>query len=193
MRGHVIRAFIAISVPSHISQRCQLIGDSLRELNLDCRFVKTRFIHLTLQFFGDVSEEKIPLIGKIMQETGREVVSFNLEVRKLGVFPNLSRPRIVWISVHPVDILGDLQKVLKERMRQIGFTCDGKLFHPHLTLLRLRSIRNSVALMEYVKEEGVGEQAGIFKVEEIHLCQSILKIDGAEYHKLVTTRLESEC
>ena len=63
----MIRAFIAISVPSHISQRCQLIGDSLRELNLDCRFVKTRFIHLTLQFLGDVSEEKIPLIGKIMQ------------------------------------------------------------------------------------------------------------------------------
>ncbi len=185
----MIRCFIAIAVPDSVLQRCQEISHRLRELNREGRFAQTPSIHLTLQFLGNVHEEMIPSIEKILRETGRAVRPFNLEVRKLGVFPNLSSPRVLWIGVHPVDTVSDLQGRLQEGFNPLGFTSEDRSFHPHLTLLRLKSRKNLSSLIGYVEGEGAGEQAGGLKVEEIHLYQSILKPDGAEYRKLVTAKL----
>lgn len=188
----MIRAFIAISVPESVLQRCREISVRLRELNLEGRFSQTQSTHLTLQFLGNVEEQKIAPIEKILRETGRVVKPFSVEVRKLGVFPNLSRPRVLWIGVHPVDTVSDLQRRLQDRLKSLGFPGEDRPFHPHLTLLRLKSRKNLSALIEYVEGKGAGEQAGVLKVEEVHLYQSILKPDGAEYRQLVTARLGGE-
>ena len=171
----MIRAFIAIAVPESILRRCREISDDLREFNLEGRFTPTRSIHLTLQFLGNIEKEQIPPIEKILQETGRESMSFSLEVGKLGVFPNPSRPRVVWIGVHPIDILKDLQRNLQERLEPLGFPGEERPFHPHLTLVRLKSRKNVSHLIEYVEGEGTGEEAGVLEVKEVHLYQSILK------------------
>jgi 2'-5' RNA ligase len=188
----MIRAFIAITVNESILGRCREISDGLRELNLEGRFAQTRSIHLTLNFLGNIEEEKLPAIEKILRETAGEVKPFKVEFRKLGAFPNLSRIRVVWIGVHPVDLLVDLQGKLQERLKPLGFPGEDRPFNPHLTLLRLKSQKNLSGLIEYVEGEGAGEQAGLLVVEEVHLYQSILKPGGAEYRKLVTARLGEE-
>lgn len=188
----MIRAFIAVSVPESILHGCREISDRLRELNLKGRFAKTRSIHLTLQFLGNIAEEKVAQIENVLQESARQAMPFSLEVGKLGVFPNLSRPRVLWIGVHPVDILSDLQGKLQQRLELLGFPGQDRPFHPHLTLLRFKSRKNLSALIENVEGKGADEQAGVFKVEEVHLYQSILKPDGAEYRKLVTAKLGRE-
>ena len=187
----MIRAFIAIAVPESVLGRCRQISDRLQELDLDGRFAKTQSIHLTLQFLGNVVEEQITPIEKILQETGREAMPFSLEVKRLGVFPNLKRPRVLWVGIQPVDILSDLQVKLQKRLKPLGFPGEDRPFHPHLTLLRLKSRRNLSGLVEYLEGEGKGEQVGVFNVEEVHLYQSILKPDGARYRKLATARLGS--
>ena len=185
----MIRAFVAVSVPDSVLQRCREIGDRLRELNLEGQFARTRSIHLTLQFLGNITEKKVAPIEKVLQETGGEVLPFSLEIRRLGAFPNLSKPRILWIGVYPVEILSDLQGRLQKRLEPLGFPGQDRPFHPHLTLVRFKSRRNLSALIEYVEGKGADEQAGVLKVEEVHLYQSILKPDGAEYRNLVTVKL----
>ena len=185
----MIRAFIAVAVPESILGRCQEISDRLRELDLDGRFAKTQSMHLTLKFLGNIEEEKVPSIEEVLEGRGKETTPFSAEVRQVGVFPHLGNPRVVWVGLQPPDAVNELQKKIQEDLKPLGFATENREFHPHLTLLRLKSRRNLPRLIQYVHGEGAGEAAGTIRVEEIHLYQSILKPDGAEYRQLVTAKL----
>ena len=184
-----MRSFIAIAVPESVLKSCQDIMVQLRNLNLQGRFAKTQSIHLTLQFLGNVEEEQIPGITEILEQAGKGVTPFDLEVGRLGVFPHLTHPRVVWIGVEPVDALTTLQSKIQQGLEPLGFPKENRDFHPHLTLLRLRSRKNLRQLAQYIDTEGPGLRAGVIQAEQIHLYQSILKPQGAEYRKFFTARL----
>ncbi len=185
----MIRAFIAIAVPESVLKSCQDIMAQLRGLNLQGRFAKTGSIHLTLQFLGNIEEDPIVGIAQVLKQAGREVAPFDLQVGRLGVFPQLANPRVVWIGAEPVDELMTLQSKIQRGLESLGFPRERSDFHPHLTLLRLKSRKNLGGLREYLQAEGPHQQAGVIQVEEMHLYQSILKREGAEYLKLLTARL----
>ncbi len=186
-----IRAFIAIAVPESVLRRCQQISADLRKLNLEGRFAQIQSLHLTLQFLGNIEEAKLAGIREALEDTGKEVAPFEVEICQLGVFPHLVQPRVVWVGVEPVDALKDLQSRLQQRLERLGFPKENREFHPHLTLLRLKSRKNLPRLIQYVQGDGACEKEGRIGVREIHLYQSILKPGGAEYRKLLTARLEN--
>ncbi len=184
-----MRAFIAVAVPELVLKSCQDIVAQLKGLNLQGRFAKTRSMHLTLHFLGNIEEEQIPGIAEILEQAGKGVTPFDLEVRQLGVFPQLTNPRVVWIRVEPIDALLTLQSKIQQGLEPLGFPKENRDFHPHLTLLRLKSRKNLRRLAQYIETEGPGLRVGVIKAEQIHLYQSILKPQGAEYRKLFTARL----
>ncbi len=181
-----MRAFIAVAVPESVLKSCQDIVAQLKGLNLQGRFAKTRSMHLTLHFLGNIEEEQIPGIAEILEQAGKGVTPFDLEVSRLGVFPHLTHPRVVWIGVEPVDGLMKLQSKIQEGLEPLGFPKENRDFHPHLTLLRLKSRKNLRRLAQYIETEGPGLRAGVIQAEQIHLYQSILKPQGAEYRQLLT-------
>ena len=185
----MIRAFIAIAVPESVLRSCEELMARLRRLKLQGRFTRTRSMHLTLQFLGNVEEEQIPGITEILEQAGKGVTPFDLEMGRLGVFPHLTHPRVVWIGVEPVDALTTLQSKIQQGLEPLGFPKENLDFHPHLTLLRLKSRKNLRQLAQYIDTEGPGLRAGVIRAEQIHLYQSILKPQGAEYRKLCTARL----
>ncbi len=185
----MIRAFIAIAVPESVLRSCAEIMAQLKKVNLYGRFAKTQSIHLTLQFLGNIEEDQIAGIAQVLEQAGKEVVPFDLEMGQLGVFPHLANPRVVWIGVEPVDAIMKLQSKIQQGLEPLGFPKENRDFHAHLTLLRLKSRKNLGGLREYLQAEGSPQQAGVIQVEEIHLYQSILKREGAEYLKLLTARL----
>jgi len=184
-----VRAFIAIAVPESLLKSCQDIVAQLRGLNLQGRFAKTQSIHLTLQFLGNIEEDQVVGIAQVLEQAGREVAPFDLEVGRLGVFPQLANPRVVWLGVEPVDGLLKLQSKIQRGLEPLGFPREKRDFHPHLTLFRLKSRKNLSPLTEYLKAEGPHQKACMIQAEQIHLYQSILKPQGAEYLKLFTARL----
>ncbi len=181
-----MRAFIAVAVPESVLKSCQDIVAQFKGLNLQGRFAKTRSMHLTLHFLGNIEEEQIPGIAEILEQAGKGVTPFDLEVGRLGVFPHLTHPRVVWIGVEPVDGLMKLQSKIQQGLEPLGFPKENRDFHPHLTLLRLKSRKNLRRLAQYIETEGPGLRVGVIKAEQIHLYQSILKPQGAEYRQLLT-------
>ena len=161
----------------------------LKGLNLQGRFAKTRSMHLTLQFLGNIEEEQIPGIAEILEQAGQGVAPFDLEVGRLGVFPHLTHPRVAWIGVEPIDALMTLQSKIQQGLEPLGFPKENRDFHPHLTLLRVKSRKNLHQLAQYIETEGPGQRAGVIKAEQVHLYQSILKPQGAEYRQLLTCEL----
>ena len=181
-----VRAFIAIAVSEPVLNSCEEIMARLRNLNVHGRFSKTESIHLTLQFLGNIEEDQIVRIAQVLEQAGSGVAPFDLEVGRLGVFPHLTHPRVVWIGVEPVDGLMKLQSKIQQGLEPLGFPKENRDFHPHLTLLRLKSRKNLRQLAQYIDTEGPGLRAGVIQAEQIHLYQSILKPQGAEYRQLLT-------
>ena len=185
----MIRAFIAITLPDPILQRCQEISDRLRGLKLNGRFPKSESIHLTLKFLGNIKEEQVPTIAQVLENTAGESLPFHLKIQGVGAFPHIANPRVVWVAVEHNEALSEMQKRIEDRLQGLGFPKENRKFHPHLTLARLKSRKNLKDLIQYIQGEGVREKAGTVTVKEIHLYQSVLRPQGAEYRKLVTARL----
>ena len=113
--------------------------------------------------------------------------SFQLSIGGFGCFPNLRRPRVLWIGIQ--DPSGNLQKLHAEislGLAKLGFDREARTFHPHLTLGRVkRGVRREDVRGLSSKLEGVNVgKLGLFQVGGINLMRSDLQSTGAVYTRL---------
>ncbi len=133
-----VRAFLAIPFSEIILLQAQRVQRRLAEQLSQVRWVAPDAMHLTLRFFGDIPEESLDRIGKVMLSIGSLSVSFQAEVGGLGAFPSPGRARVIWLGIHGGQPLADLHGALEEGLTTIGLPGDGRPFAPHLTLGRIR-------------------------------------------------------
>jgi len=114
-----VRAFLAIAPPAEISQEIGKIQDRLkRSCPFDIRWLKPDSIHLTLKFFGNVSREDIIALTRVVEIHSSALTPLQLSVKKLGVFPSLQRPRVLWIGLEgDTAPLSTLQRNLEQAGR----------------------------------------------------------------------------
>ncbi len=141
-------------------------------------------MHLTLKFFGEIEDRRITKIEKSLDMAVDGISTFSLSVSGMGTFPDMRRPRVIWIGLkEDGSNLFRLQKGVEEELKNIGFPSDDRRFTPHITLGRIRSNKNIDKLLKLIEEEKTSE-LGSFKVSEVHLIKSELKPAGAEYTEL---------
>ena len=141
-------------------------------------------IHLTLKFLGEVDESKIKTISEELKKTVREHTSFESCIGKLGTFPTLLNPKIIWIGIRKnEDKINKLQQAIEKIMEPLGLKKETRAFSSHLTLGRVRSKKNIQKLTEKIKILSLPQFKPI-TVDRIVLFQSILKSSGAEYNIL---------
>ena len=150
-------------------------------------------IHLTLKFLGNIGLDRIDDITKTMETSALGVAPFQLEVKGLGVFPNLKRAQIAWVGVDgEVDRLKQLQQRIESNLATLGFAPESREFTPHLTLARLRD------RVSPDERQGFGqliartrfETAYGFNVDSINLMQSQLTREGAIYSRIRAVKLK---
>ena len=178
-----IRAFLAIEPPKEVLRKILDIQNRLRKLsaNMDIRWVKTDGMHLTLKFLGDVPEKDVPAISSAAGGAASSTGPLGFSVSGLGVFPDIRRPRVVFLEIKgDVDKLASLQKKIESALAAIGFPEETRPFRPHLTLGRIRSAKGTA---ELEKELGKSDfyTAGQFAAKELCLFKSDLTPHGAVY------------
>ncbi|MEK6534878.1 MAG: RNA 2',3'-cyclic phosphodiesterase [Thermodesulfobacteriota bacterium] len=180
-----IRAFLALDPPEEILREIERIQDRLRKLiRGDLRWVRPEGIHLTLKFFGDVSENAVVNISVVAGQAAAAVGSFELAIGGTGVFPDPSRPRVVWLGMNgEVARLVTFQQGLERALREIGFPPEERPFRPHLTLGRIKSPKGLTGLAEALEKEKT-VTAGRFTASGLSLFQSELTPRGAVYTRL---------
>ena len=185
----MIRSFLAIELPRAILKKIEDVQGDLKSSHADVRWVSPDRIHLTLKFFGNIDESKIDPIAKSMGGLTHALSPFPLKVRGLGAFPHLKNPRVIWMGlVDGKEVLTSFQKELEEELEKIGLEPEGRSFHPHLTLGRVKSNRGReelVGRMERYREEEFGD----FQVERVILFKSDLRPTGPIYTPLRELRL----
>lgn len=180
-----IRAFLALDPPEEILREVGRIQDRLRKLIYgDLRWVRPEGIHLTLKFFGDIPETAVVNISAVAGQAAAAVGSFELAIGGTGVFPDPSRPRVVWLGMNgEVARLVTFQQGLERALREIGFPPEERPFRPHLTLGRIKSQKGLSGLAEALEKEKA-VTAGNFTASGLSLFQSDLTPRGAVYTRL---------
>jgi len=158
-----IRAFIAIEMPDEVTEVISRLVGRLKLRQPDgVKWVDPAAIHLTLNFLGDIDPGRISEITEAMTDAARESSPFSLEIKGLGVFPNLNRIRVVLAGVGgEVEKLARLQHSLEANLDIIGFPPEERTFSPHLTLGR---VREQVSPQERQK---LGDIVTAMKVETV--------------------------
>ena len=135
----VIRTFIAIDLPDRVQICLEKISSDLQSklINVPIRWVPVENIHMTLKFLGDVSENNIDLLKKMLQGEARSHGSFEIGIGGLGAYPKVRRPRVIWTGVEAPSELVDLQQSIETHTARLGYAIDNREFSPHLTLGRV--------------------------------------------------------
>lgn len=180
-----IRAFLAVEIPSNVKNGIRGIQEQLAPRIQDIRWTKPESIHLTLKFFGNISESDIPCISRVVERKTAVTAPVALNANSIGAFPGLSRPRVLWVGLEgETDRLCKLHEVIDSDLQQCGFQKDVRIFNPHLTLGRAKAQRGIYAGIREIMAEKERYNAGQFEVRGLTLFRSDLKPDGPLYTKL---------
>ena len=183
-----LRCFIAVELPAE-ARRC--IGGlvaGLREAGVrGLRPVNPDGVHLTLKFLGDVSTSTVGEVSAALEGAAAAAQPFDLELRGVGGFPDLRRPRVLWVGVGgDLEALQRLYSAVESALAPLGFPPEGRAFTPHLTLARLRDgtppeerARAADVLTSLAWEEGAAVPVG-----GVSLMRSTLGPGGAVYDRL---------
>ncbi|MBI3079105.1 MAG: RNA 2',3'-cyclic phosphodiesterase, partial [Deltaproteobacteria bacterium] len=131
--GAAVRAFVAIDLPAPIKEA---LGQLQAGLDLPpeiIRWVRPENLHLTLQFLGEVPEAKVAAVGTAVEEVAHRADPFVVDLARLGAFPTLGAPRVVWVGVERgAEEAEALARALGRALRPLGFKPEDRAFRPHL-------------------------------------------------------------
>jgi len=183
----LVRAFIAIDINGSIIDELVKVQGIIASMDLDIKFVERENIHLTLKFLGEITADRINGVCDVMR--GLKVSPFTLEVKGLGAFPSVTRPRVIWAGVgEGSDNVIELYRFLDSGLRKLNFKSEDKDFIPHITIGRLRSDRNVRSLTSFLINYGE-KVFGSFTVTAVRLKKSILTPRGPIYSNLYEVKL----
>ena len=181
----MIRAFLAIDPPEEVLGAIGRIQGRLqRIIRGELRWVRPEAIHLTLKFFGDISEDAVADIAAVVEKAAAGMPPLTFAIGGVGVFPDQRRPRVLWLGMEgDVPRLLSFQQGLEAGLGMVGFPAEERPFQPHLTLARIKSSKGLSGLAQAL-EKGEEQRAGEFRASGIGLIRSELTPRGAVYTRL---------
>jgi len=189
-----VRCFIAIELPEEVKAGLTKLQAQLKSGNLPgVKWVDPYGVHLTLKFLGNIDTDRLSQITKAMEEAAQGIPPFHLEIKGLGVFPNLRQVRVAWVGISgDLDKLLQLQKRIESNLARLGFAPEPRAFTPHLTLARVRdqaSPDERQRLGQLISSTKF-ETAYSFPVEAISLMRSQLTRERAIYSQIGSVELK---
>jgi RNA 2',3'-cyclic 3'-phosphodiesterase len=182
-----MRLFASLAIPDEVREELHAWWEAA---NVDFhpaiwRDVPPRNWHLTLAFFGDVDGRDTDDLAEALADCARRHAPLQLGVHGFGAFPSLMRPRVLWAGV--VDAEGALSR-LSRCCRLAGHATVRKRsakdepFRGHVTLARASQM---VPPIEAEVLQAMPEVPQLsWTAGTLHLMQSILRPEGAQYRIL---------
>jgi len=174
------RTFFAVDIPIN-----DIISGVLPEIRNQLKGEKIRWIpadqlHLTLKFLGDTPENTIQSIISAVSGLLGKIPAFTLQLCSVGLFKNLHNPRIIWIGIQPCPSLQQAVQSINEGLLPFGFTADETEFLPHITVGRVKEIKQREQL-GMLLEKYQHASFGTASITAVIFYESLLKPEGPVY------------
>ncbi len=183
------RLFIAVKLPLNRQTRDNIgfIQNKLRYEKI--KWVEPRNMHLTLKFLGDTDEQIIPEIKESLKKVAEQIPENKVKITGLGVFPDPFRPRVLWMGFEYGQALKDMYDLIEAEMEQLGYEREERDFKPHLTLGRIKFMKNRKDL-QYLLDKFKNTEFQQVVVDKIILFESQLFPSGPKYYELAEFQLQ---
>ena len=135
--------------------------------------------HITLKFLGDTDVSLIPEITDQLRKSIGSSPAVELAYVKLGGFPNVDRPRVVWIGPSENLQILRLQSQVEQVCTSFGFATDDRPFHAHITLGRVKGNPHLERLTASLKS--ITFEPLLARCIEVHFVRSELRPTGSIY------------
>ena len=172
--------FVAVEVnDDHILQKIKSMQESFP---FKAKPVRLDQIHFTLQFLGEISENKTEEVKKALSTLSFS--KFDLTIIGSGAFPNTRNPKVVWLGVDKdgKERMSRLANDVNEILGAIDLKNE-KPFKPHLTVFRIKNRIGDIT-EELLKSKDT--KFGTQLISQIVLKKSDLSPNGPEYTNLGT-------
>lgn len=190
-----MRSFVAIELPEQVKDGlASLRGELKRAEHSFVKWVGAEGVHLTLKFLGNIPARQVTEISDTIAAAARGVPPFCLEVARLGAFPNLKQPRVLWVGIRgELATLLQLQQNIDSGLTALGFTQEERPFAPHLTLARLRQTASPAERKAFgeLAASASFETGYPFDAKAVSLMRSQLTPGGAIYTRLSVIELQA--
>ncbi|HML05288.1 MAG TPA: RNA 2',3'-cyclic phosphodiesterase [Methanobacterium sp.] len=174
-----MRVFLAIEIDEKLKNKISEVQKEFAKSDAPVKYVETENLHFTLKFFGEIDDNKLNDVTKVIENKIKNHESFKVSIKKTGVFPNESYVRVLWLGMENVEPFSNLQKDLDEDFVKMGFKKE-RSYIPHLTIGRVKGARNKEELLSKLKDLGEVE-IGEMDISKIVLKKSELTPVGPIY------------
>jgi 2'-5' RNA ligase len=172
-----VRCFLGIPIPEELKKKVRTVIEKINVGGI--KFVSPENLHWTVKFFGELDEEQVKKVKELMDSV--EGRGMEIEVCGVGTFPSISYVKVIWIGVKKgKEEFTDFLKEVNSKFRDLGKKTD---VVPHLTIGRVKFIRDKEKLMETIKNLD-NVKLGKMKIDRLVLYESQLTPGGPVYRKI---------
>jgi 2'-5' RNA ligase len=177
-----LRTFIAVDLGKPIRERLEALQRTLGRSSPEVKWVERDNLHITLLFLGEVDERDISQLCQTVANCCASHRPFEARVQSVGSFPNLRRPRTLWVGIEQgKQELCKLHDDLEPPLLDLGcYRREERRYTPHVTLGRVRGNRPADSLAQALREQQTWE-GGTVLVPEILVLSSELTPQGPIY------------
>jgi 2'-5' RNA ligase len=183
------RLFAAIDItPS--KEFLELYASLMRGLHFaEIKWVKPQNLHITLKFFGETYEDRIPDILKVLGNVSKHHKPFSFTVAGTGIFGASYNPKVIWFGIENAKELTSLANDVLNEVGTIGWKRDRQNFRPHLTVGRVKNAKDKELFQKMITAHNKTfiQEASVV---DFRLYESILHRDGPVYRVVEKFTLE---
>jgi len=138
-----------------------------------------------------VDAARVEALGEAIRAACRGFGALHLRAERVGFFPDLRYPRVVWTGVQDqAERLPRLQQAVDAATRDFTIEQKDERFTGHVTLARIKAIRRPETGALGKAAAGLAEEVfGQWTAGSIELMRSVLSPQGASHSSLATIAL----
>lgn len=175
-----MRTFLCVPIAEPLREKLSDISSRLHQgIDVRASWVPAENLHLTLRFLGEIKPELVRRIEQACRNIADELDSFVVPIDRVGAFPSLARPRVVWAGGPATGHFLRLAEAVNRELSPVGFPAERNDPIPHITLARIKG-RTHRSMAETIRSSK--PPAGLpLSIDRIVLMQSRLTRTGADY------------
>jgi RNA 2',3'-cyclic 3'-phosphodiesterase len=187
------RLFIAIDLPENVKQAIEKTQQELRAslATKAIRWTRREQFHLTMRFLGSVEALRVDSLNEALRRACMGSGELQLRAARIGVFPGIRRPRVVWAGVDDrAGRLSVLQQTIEAATASFTNEPPQEKFTGHITLARCREItRTDAATLGRLVDTMAARAFGEWTAADVEVIRSQPTSQGSRYTTLASVGL----
>lgn len=180
------RVFAAIDISEKARKAIEAYTSVLRDEYPDAlvRWERPEKLHITVKFAGSLNEEQLAIFTQKVLAAANAIEPFRIKIAGTGAFVKRRGPTVLWLGVQQLskgDPLGNIAATLGH---------EGRKFHPHVTIGRVKDPKKDRVLIE--RHQITEFETDIFEVKELVIYESRLLPSGSVYSVIDTLPFTNE-